>query len=310
MKNCNWLLLAICLVLANIAFGQNAADDARSGSAAAPATKPANTIGGGDLVEVSVFGAPEYKYDIRVASDGNIVLPLAGAVKVAGLSVDAAESAIARHLQESGTFNDPQVTVFQKEYATQGISVMGEVQKPGIYPLFGERRLLDAISAAGGRSASAGSVVSITHRDQPDAPELVTLSSDASHPSNNPPVLPGDTIVVSRAGVVYVVGDVREPSGIVMENPSLTVLQALAMAHGANSTAKLSQARIIRKNTGEPQQIAIRLDRMLAAKQPDQVLTAGDIIFVPSSAAKSATRRGLEAVIQAATGMAIYKPVP
>ena len=295
----------------SLAAAQSTTVGGTSADSLASPAKSEVRIGGGDLLEVSVYGAPEYRYDVRVGDDGNIALPLAGPVKVAGLPIGAAESAIAKRLQDAGTFNQPQVTVFEKEYATQGVSVLGEVQKPGIYPLLGERHLLDAISAAGGRSAKAGTVVSITHREKPDSPQLLALSFDAAGaPAKNPVIMPGDTIVVSKAGVVYVVGDVREPSGIVMENPNLTVLQALAMAHGANSTAKLSRAKIIRKNGNSAQEIAIPLDKILAARQPDEELLAGDIMFVPSSAAKSATRRGIEAVIEAATGMAIYKPIP
>jgi polysaccharide export outer membrane protein len=310
MSTIRFLVLVTAALFGSCACAQSsplAADAVTSVTAAAPSVR----IGGGDLLEVSVYGAPEYRYDIRVGDDGSIVLPLAGSVKVGGLSVPAAESAIADELQKSGAFNQPQVTVFAKEYATQGVSVLGEVQKPGIYPLLGERHLLDAISAAGGTTAKAGTVVSITHRANPGDPELVALSYDAAgRPANNPVVAPGDTIMVSKAGVVYVVGDVREPSGILMDNANLTVLQALAMAHGANSTAKLSKAKIIRKNGAAPEEISIPLDKILAAKRPDMTLLAGDIIFVPNSAAKSATRRGLEAVIQAATGMAIYKPLP
>src|SRR5437868_2047932 len=119
-------------------------------------------IGSGDLLEVSVLGAPEYKYEVRTNSKGEVVLPFTGAVRVAGLSVEGAEKAIAGRLQQVNAFNDPEVTVFEKDYATQGISVLGEVQKPGIYPLLGPHTLMDAISAAGGTTARAGNVVTIT----------------------------------------------------------------------------------------------------------------------------------------------------
>ena len=125
---------------------------------------------------------------------------------------------------------------------------------------------------------------------------------------SNVMVRPGDTVVVSKAGMVYVVGDVKEPTAIIMENPHLTVLQAIAMAHGTNPTASLKSVKLIRKGNSVPQEIAIPLNMILAAKEPDLVLQPDDIVFVPISTAKMATRRGLEAILQAATGIAIYRP--
>jgi polysaccharide export outer membrane protein len=268
---------------------------------------PEMLIGNGDLLEVTVLGAPEYKYEVRASSTGEIALPLAGTLHVGGLSVEAAESAIAQRLQHVGAFNDPQVSVFEKDYATQGISVLGEVQKPGIYPLLGPHTLLDAISAAGGTTARAGNVVTITHRAQPEKPNVVHLSySGSSQHTDDATLQPGDTVVVSKAGLVYVVGDVHEPAGIVMENSHLTVLQAIAMAHGTNPTAKLSAAKLIRKNGSDVKEIPIPLNKILQAKSPDLTLQPEDVVFVPGSAIKGATRRTLEAMVQAATGYVIY----
>ena len=194
-----------------------------------------------------------------------------------------------------------------KEYATSGIAVLGEVQKPGIYPLPGHRTLLDAISAAGGMGPKAGKTVSITHRGQPDSPEILQVVSGDRQTMTNKTINPGDTIVVSKAGMVYVVGDVKEPTGIIMDNPHLTILQAVAMAHGTNSTAAMGSARLIRKaSTSSPQEIPIPLNDILSAKAPDLELQPDDVLFVPNSVAKSVTRRTLDAVLQTAVGVAIY----
>ena len=291
--------------------GQSAPDELRS---TPPAQVPAShspelLVGSGDLLVVGVDGAPEYRYEVRVSSAGDASLPMVGAIKLAGLSILQAENAIARSLRERGFFNDPQVSVFVKEYATEGISVLGEVQKPGIYPLLGHRTILDAISAAGGTTPKAGSSITITHRDRPESSETLVLSSDEGKTMNNTALRPGDTVVVSRAGIVYVVGDVKEPTGIVMENSHLTVLQAIAMAHGTNHTASLGSAKLIRKaSSAVPQEIPIPLNPILSAKAPDLPLQPDDIIFVPTSTAKSVGRRGLEAILQAATGVVIYRP--
>jgi polysaccharide export outer membrane protein len=266
-------------------------------------------IGSGDLLEVSVLGAPDYVKQVRVSADGWITLPLIGPVKVLGISVSQAERIVADRLSEGAFFNNPQVSVMEKEFATQGITVLGEVQKPAIYPLQGKRTLFDAISAAGGTSPKAGKTAVVIHRAHPQAPETIDLSYDVTgSPRANVSLLPGDTIVVSKAGMVYVVGDVRTPTGIIMENPNLTVLQAIAMAQGTNSSASLDNAKLIRKTPHGPDETPFSLKKIIAAKAPDFKLEADDIVFVPTSAAKILGKRSLEAAVQAATAVLIYRP--
>lgn len=272
-------------------------------------------IGSGDLLETSIFGA-DYSCgsgekptgsagcQVRVSNAGEITLPLVGRVKVAGLTVEEAQDLVARHLVEGEFYKDPQVTIIQKEYSTQGISVLGEVQKPGIYSLLGPHTLLQAISAAGGTTVKAGNHISVTHRDHLDRSEELDLNQPSASKTL---VHPGDVIVVSKAGIVYVVGDVRQPSGVVMESSGLTVLQAIAMAQGANSTAALNKAKLIRSTPQGRQEIPIPLQKILSSKAIDIPLQAEDILFIPSSAAKSAARRSMEAILQTATGVAIYR---
>ena len=266
-------------------------------------------IGSGDLLEVSLYGMPDFKTDVRVNSGGEISLPMLGTVAVAGLSIEQAETLIERKLRQKGLFNDPHVTVFEKEYATQGISVLGEVQKPGIYPLLGSRKLYDAISAAGGTTPKAGRYVLITRRDDPGHPVRVPLLTGTPESmENNVAVEPGDTVVVSKAGVVYVVGDVHQPGGFVMENGNdITVLKAIALAQGTNPNAALNSAKLVRKTPEGPKDVPLPLKNILAAKAPDLQLQPDDVVFVPGSAGKSAAKRGGEAILQMATGVAIWR---
>jgi polysaccharide biosynthesis/export protein len=279
---------------------------------AAPASRPPSVpaIGVGDLLKVGVLGAPESEQDVRVNSDGNVPLNLVGPVHVATLTAEEAQAAIAKKMVAGGFFTDPQVSVFVKEYATQGVSVMGEVQRPGVYPMLGARNLFDVISLAGGMSAKAGQIITITHRDHPQTPNNVLLTNNTAQSiQSNIDIYPGDTVVVSKAGIVYVVGDVHRPSGVMMENGTqMTVLQAIAMAEGTNPTAALGSAKIIRKSAKGPTELPLDLKKILTAKAPDITLQAEDIIFVPGSAAKGAAKRGMEAIIQVATGLAVYRP--
>src|SRR5215469_7105606 len=177
-------------------------------------------LGPGDLLQVSVYAAPDLTTEARVNAAGNITMPLIGSVHVAGLSTDQAQELIASKLRDDGLVLDPQVNVFAKEYASGGIAVMGEVQKPGVYTLMGIRRLYDAISAAGGTTSRAGRAVTITHSSDPSKSLIVDIDymNPSKSPAGNVDVFPGDTVVVSRAGVVYVVGAVNHPAGFVMDN--------------------------------------------------------------------------------------------
>jgi polysaccharide biosynthesis/export protein len=293
------------------------ADQPRTASPSPPAqpelltragTEEGTRIGGGDLLQVRVFGAADYNHDVRVADDGSVSLPFIGRVHVAGMTAREVAGDLQSRLSQGGYFNNPQVDVFVKEYATQGVSVLGEVQKPGVYPLLGARTLFDVISAAQGTTQTAGDKVSVIHRDRPQHPEIVKLSYDAKDsPQSNVRVFPGDTVVVQKAGIVYVVGDVKKPSGIVMANPNLTVLQSIALAEGTNPNASLDKARIVRKTADGQTEIPLYLKKMLAAQIPDMRVQPDDVIFVPNSALKTGFKRGLEAAVQAATGYIIYR---
>lgn len=263
-------------------------------------------IGPGDLLEISVFGAPESVKTVRVSSDGSVTYPFVGSVHVASMTVRQAEAAMAKKLQEGGYYNNPNVSILVKEYATQGISVLGEVQKPGIYPLMGPRQLFDAISAAGGLTPKAGRTVTIIRRGHPNEPETIPLTSD-NNPANNPAIYPGDTVSVSKAGIVYVVGNVNMPGGYVMENPDLSILQAVALAQGVKANSSANNSKLIRKVSGGQQEIPIKLNDILSSKAPDMKLKPDDILFVPSSPGASAAKRGLEAALQTLTGLAIYR---
>jgi len=266
-------------------------------------------IANGDVLDVSVLGATDFNSEVRVSENGAVTLPLLDEVPVAGMTASELAKDLKNRLLKDGYFNDPLVSVTVKEYAADGVSVLGEIRKPGFYPLLGPSKLFEVISVAGGTTATAGNKVTITHRDTPQQPETITLSfGEQGSRESNVTVTPGDTIVFEKAGLVYVVGDVRKPTGIVMSNPDLTVLQALAMAEGANHGAALTKAMLIRKTAQGPSEVPLRLNEMLSAKIPDVEVQPDDIIFIPSSAAKAAAKRGLEAALTAATALAIYRP--
>jgi polysaccharide biosynthesis/export protein len=265
-------------------------------------------IGQGDLLQVSLYGVPEFNEHVRVDSNGEISLPMIGAVKVVGLSTERVERIIERKLKEEGYYKNPQITVLQQEFGSQTISVLGEVTKPGVYPVLTPRKLFDMLSAAGGMTPKAGRDILITRRTQPNLVQRVSLASETEKQMQaNVDVFPGDTIVVTKAPIVYVVGDVRMPGGFVVDKSNgLTILQALALAQGATSTAKLDSSKLIHKTTEGPKETAISLKKILEGKAPDLKLDADDILFVPHSASKGAVQ-GMTAVLATVAGAAVYR---
>jgi polysaccharide biosynthesis/export protein len=268
-------------------------------------------LGIGDLVEISVYNVPELAAKVRVSNSGDVYLPLIDYVHVAGLTTEEAQTLIEKRLSDGAFVKSPHVAVFVDEYASQGASVLGEVTKPGVYPVLGEQRLLDLISAAGGFTDKAGRSITVTHRNQSDKPVTVPLSRNLTDsPEGNVEVFPGDTVIVRKADIVYVVGDVVRPSGLLMDSGNLTVLKAIALAGGTNRTAKLNSAKILRKGPMGVSETPVPLKKILQAKAADVTMEAEDILFVPSSSGKLIAARTFEAAMQAATAVSIVAVRP
>jgi polysaccharide export outer membrane protein len=271
-------------------------------------------LGPGDVLEVSEFHSPEFHSTVRVSQAGTVVLPMIGEIRLGGLDEANASKAIAAALVDKGMLLHPQVFILVTQYAAQDVSVLGEVARPGVYPYTAHHRLLDLIAAASGLNQSAGSVVAIYKRDAPNTPQIVALSlqaqsetgtGDAAH---NPELEPGDTIQVSRAQLVYVVGDVIRPGGFTVDPAQqLTVLQAISLAWGPTQSAATQKALLIREQPGGGRTVtALNLKRMLHGQDPDQPVHERDILFVPDSMAKNIWNRSLESVVQSAAGVSIY----
>ncbi len=245
------LILAVAFVIAAYAVQaclaqQVSADETKAAVSPGPTLKssePKGTddsdlmIGRGDLLDITMFGT-DFHQEARVSSSGDISLPLIGSVRVGGLTPETSKKLIHDKFVQGHFYKDPQISILVKEYSSGGVHILGEVQKPGFYPLTNIRTLPQAISVAG-------------HGD-------------------------------------------------------LTVLQAIAMAQGTNTTASLAHAKLIRRTVDGPQEIPLSLKKILAAKAPDIKLEPDDIVFVPSSLSRNAGKRGLETALQLATGILIW----
>lgn len=270
-------------------------------------------LGIGDLIEVSVFGVPDLSTKTRVSGSGDVYLPLIDYVHVADLTTDEAQELIQKRLEDGGFVRGPHVSIFVDESASQAITMVGEVNRPGPYPSIGERHLFDLISAAGGFTERAGPVVTIEHHGDPDKKVELQLTSHnlAEDTKNNVDVYPGDLIIVSRAGIVYVVGDVQRPAGfLVSEDNALSVLKALALAGGGTKTTAWNKAKILRQTPNGVQQIPVHLKKILYAKAPDVALQKGDILFIPGSGPKAAAYRTADVAMSVTTSLAVVAAHP
>jgi polysaccharide export outer membrane protein len=267
-------------------------------------------LGPGDLIEVNVFNVPELATKARVSSSGDVYLPLIDYVHVEGLTQEEAQTVIEKRLSDGGFVRNPHVTIFIDEAASQGITIIGEVSKPGIYPDAADHKLYDLISEAGGFTPGASHKIAIIRRNQTEPLRIDLPRNLADDLSGNVDVLPGDTITVPRAPIIYVVGDVGRPSGLLVDNGTLTVLQALALAGGTNRTAKLGGVRILRKTPSGMTETRLELKKMLEARAPDVTLQADDILFVPVSGARVAGARTFDAVMAMTTAVSIYAVHP
>ena len=264
-----------------------------------PTTDPAILMPGqrdpvinpGDLVVVHVFGTTDFAPATRVSIDGSVQLPLIGAVKLAGLTVNQADGEIAQRLIAAGMYINPQVTVQVTEAATQFASVTGEMHAN--VPITGERRLFDVLAAAGNMPITASHVITIL-RPGVEKPIVVDLGTDPAHSAQSDvTILPGDNILISRVGVVYVLGAFKTQGAIpLQQNSPLTLIQATALSGGEGYEGKYKDLRIIRTTGVQRSVVTVDLRKIMMGQQPDPVLQADDIVFLPSDNIKAAIKSG------------------
>ena len=177
-------------------------------------------LGPGDVVRLSVYGSPDLSIETRVSESGAITFPLLGQVGVGGLSVAAAEKKIGNLLEKGGYLKKAQVNLLITTLASQQVSVLGQVNRPGRYPVEGKRKVLDLLAIAGGVNAEGSDMVSLvrtrngtTTRETIDIVDMVRkgeLDKDYE-------VAGGDIIFVERAPRAYVTGEVQRPGAFRIE---------------------------------------------------------------------------------------------
>ena len=310
------LCSALAVSLAAPAFAQYSGPPSDTGPQAAPAATVTTDrrllypplrdlqLGPDDLIAIHLFGQGDYSPQVRIGTDGTALLPLIGVVQLSGLSVTQAEELIARKLESGGFYIAPQVTLQLVEGPNAVITVVGEAH--GNVPVTGSRRLLDVLSTVGGLPGSASHIITI-QRPGVEQPIVVDLGTDPLHSAlANIPVYAGDTIVVARIGVVYMIGSFKTPGTISLTPYApLTLMQATALSGGPAFEAKYDDLRIIRTIGDRRTVIKLDIKAVLYGKAPDPILQPNDIVFLPNSVLKASISNGSLGTILGIAGLLI-----
>ena len=287
--------------------------------------KPVNTptslngqeylIGKDDLIEVSVFEVPELSSVSRVAASGMLSLPLIGSKEVVGHTAREVERMIEEGLREK-YINDPHVTVFIREYASQPVSVIGAVKVPGIYQIKGQKYLLDMLAMAQGLDhTEAGKLIQVIRRqdDNTDEARTTTIKTEDLFENGktelNIPIRAGDVINVLQAGSVFVVGEVVKPGEFVLrQGKDITASQAVALGGGFSKDAKKHECMIIRLHRdGTKEEIPVNLTKVFEGSANDVAMMPNDILFVPANKVKAGLMRALDTTVATISGRLVYR---
>ncbi len=303
-----WSAFLACLLLCGVVAGR---------------AQESLLIGPGDELTLTFFDAPELNQTGRVSDSGDFPLLMGGNIKVAGLTPQGASTAIAHYMESSHYLVNPRVSVLVANFATQNVSVLGDVHVPGAYPITTGRTISEVLALAGGLMPDADRHIVVQRRVTGEMLSYYTSNSPLTVPDSSAPlksgapqlqsrevlVYPGDTVRVAHAELVYILGSVGKPGAypIVNNDAQLTALQLLAIGGAASPSAWAGHARLLRKlPDGKLDDIHLPLGKMQEGTKPDVTLQAGDILYIPFSYAKNILL-GLPGVVNGATNAGIYR---
>ena len=261
----------IGMLVLSLAAGFAAAQDAsRSGD---------YRLGPGDSIKVQVYQNPELSMELRVSESGVINYPLVGNLQLGGLTVTEAERAIAQGLREKDILKAPQVSINVATVRGNQVAVLGQVQKPGRFPLETTNvRVSELLAAAGGVTKDGDDrvVVTGTRAGRPFRKEVDVQALFAGNATDDVVVQPGDTLFVAKAPSFFLSGEAKQPGNYRVER-NMTVQQAIAAGGGITNRGSMNRVRITRT---QPDGRQITLDpRLTDVVQPGDVLVIRESIF-------------------------------
>jgi polysaccharide export outer membrane protein len=237
-------------------------------------------LAGGDVIKVSVFQNPDLTTDVRVSESGTISFPLVGVLKVGGMTLGQAEAEIAKRLQAGGFVAEPQVNISLSAVVGNQVSVLGQVNKPGNYPLVSfNLRLSQVLAMAGGVAQTGGDIVIVTgtrngrpFRTQFDVEDFYVTTKI----QNDLVLSAGDSVYVPRAQQFYIYGQVQRPGPYMLQR-NMTVMQALAQGGGLTQRGTERSLKLYRRSaTGQLDELK---PAMTDQVRPDDVINIGESLF-------------------------------
>ncbi|MFZ5998205.1 MAG: SLBB domain-containing protein [Nitrospirota bacterium] len=236
-------------------------------------------VGEGDVLKIAVYDHADLLTIARVSGEGTILFPLIGQVKVAGLTIPQVSEKLAALLAD-GYVISPQITIFIEEFRSQRVTIIGQVNKPGLIELKGYTTFLEVLSKAGDLTKDAGDIATVKRKSgTPDKKEsVITIDLkrliEKGDTSQDIAIIDGDSIFVSKAGMFYVNGEVKKPDAY-KYTEGTTVIKAITHAGGFSEKASMSRVKIIRKIDGK--------EVVLEKVKMDEPVLPDDVIVVPES---------------------------
>jgi len=280
-------------------------------TAACFAQKESILIGPGDQLHIQVFDTPEMDQHPRVTDAGTVPLLFVGDLKLAGMTPGDASHAVEEALKARQLMLHPHVAVTIDQYATQSVYVMGQVTNPGAYSISTPMSVVSVLALAGGLADMADRHITIERHSDPAQKVSYYLSNNSKDALNDDVlVYPGDTTLVPKAGVVYVLGDVGRPGGypVTTNDSQMTVLRALAVAGSPNKTSVLGKARLVRKTPDGVEDVPMELAAIEQGKRPDIPMQADDVLFLPFSWMKNIVVNAQGIAASATSAVIFAKP--
>jgi polysaccharide biosynthesis/export protein len=260
-------------------------------------TEPSLSIGGlsdgpieaGEVVHINVFDAPDFSVTTRVSESGDVPIPIFGPFHIAGLNSASAAQALTEELKNRRLMLDPIITITVDSSRT-GITLLGEVRNPGIYPPPGKHRLSDLLASAGGMTVNTGRIIEITNDQNPGKKDYVAWDPTMHNTENfDRPVAAGDRVLVRACGIAYVGGNVVKPGAYSLcGSPNMTLSKVMALAGGTAPNTNYSHTYLVRAQpdgTRVVQQIDVK--KVLTSRVADPIIHEDDIIYVSPSPIKA-----------------------
>ncbi len=258
-------------------------------------------IQAGDTVDVQVFDAPELSVKALVSQTGEIPVPLLKSFHIAGMTALEAGTALAHEFVSHNFLQNPSILVTVQQ-AANGITVLGEVRAPGVYPVLGKHRLIDLLARAGGPNENAAHVIEINGPDPSETKRVIWDPTFQENPAIHVLLEPGQSVLVGRCGVVYLGGNLFKPGAYPLcASRHTTLSEAIAISGGVKPSSSASKTVLLRIENGTRTIRVVDVEAILRGKSPDFTLSSDDIVYVPSSALKA----GIKVIGQAAVNFAL-----